>query len=99
MSATGAKAHFDVWWTQVCDAATPFSDKMDEHSACFRASRDAHYMSFFIYLGHLFDKRQGASSLKNYEKLLRDEVPHQTYQAFEFRFREFEKRGAPIWKI
>jgi hypothetical protein len=99
VSATGAKAQFDVWWTQVSDAATPFSDKMDEHSAFFRASRDAHYMSFFIYLGQLFDSRNDASSLKNYEKLLKNEAPTKTYRTFKSRFREFEKRGALIRKI
>jgi len=98
-SAIGAKVHYEIWWAQVSDAAEPYYDKIDEHSAFFRASRDAHYMAFFIYLGHLFDRSNDACSLKEYEKLLSKEARQPLDEAVARKFREFKEKGDPIRKI
>ena len=69
ISATSAKAHFEVWWAQVSEAKPGLVHVMKVHSDFFRASADAHYTAFFVYLAHLFDKRPDSSSIPTYLRI------------------------------
>lgn len=95
-SATGAKAHYDVWWAQMSDAKPQFVRSMNEHSDFFRASQDAHYMACFIYLAQLFDKRSDSSSLPTYMALIRDEAEPTQFEDIEARYTTLASRAAPL---
>ena len=95
-SATGAKAHYDVWWAQMSDAKPQFVGIMNEHSDFFRASQDAHYTACFIYLAHLFDKRSDSSSLPTYLALIRDQSEPTQFQEIEARYAALADRATPL---
>lgn len=95
-SATGAKAHYDVWWAQMSDAKPQHVGVMNEHNDFFRASQDAHYMACFIYLAHLFDKRADSSSLPTYLAAIRNSTDPAKYQEIESRFSALASRATPL---
>lgn len=95
-SATGAKAHYDIWWAQMSDAKPQLVGVMNKHSDFFRASQDAHYTACFIYLAHLFDRRPDSSSLPNYLALVRSSTEPTKFQDIEARFFALANRVAPL---
>lgn len=95
-SATGAKAHYDIWWAQMSDAKPQHIGVMNEHSDFFRASQDAHYTACFIYLAHLFDKRSDSSSLPTYLALIGDSADPANFHDIELRFSTLANRAAPL---
>lgn len=96
ISATGAKAHFDIWWAQVSDAKPRFVHSMNKHSDFFHASQDAHYMACFISLAHLFDKRADSSSLPNYLALIREQTEPLQFQEVVGHYTTLASRAAPL---
>jgi hypothetical protein len=98
-SAAGTKAHYDVWWAQVSDAKPQFVSVMNEHSAFFHASQDAHYMACFSYLAHLFDKRSDSSSLPTYLSLIRDQTEPSKFQEIEARNAALADRAKPLLTV
>lgn len=95
-SATGTKAHYDIWWAQMSDAKPMLVRSMNEHSDFFRASQDAHFTACFIYLAHLFDKRSDSSSLPTYLALIRDETESMQFEDLETRYAALASRVAPL---
>ena len=95
-SATGAKTHFEVWWAQASDAKPQLIAVMKDHSDFFRASWDAHYTAFFVYLAHLFDRRADSSSIRTYLSVVKDTLPAATLSAFESRYEALAKRADPV---
>jgi hypothetical protein len=95
-SASAAKAHYEVWWAQASEAKPGLVGVMNKHSDFFRASYDAHYMSFFVYLAHLFDKRADSSSIPSYFTAARAIIDQATLQTFEARYSVLEQRATPI---
>jgi len=95
-SATGAKAHYDIWWTQISDAKPKFTSIMNKHSDFFRASQDAHFTAFFIYLAHLFDKRSDSSSIPTYLALMRDKTCPVKFEKLESQYRSLAERAIPL---
>ena len=95
-SATGAKAHYDIWWAQMSDAKPQYVGVMNKHIDFFRASQDAHYTSCFIYLAHLFDKRSDTSSLPTYLAAIRSSTDPTKYRDIESRFSALASRAAPL---
>jgi hypothetical protein len=86
-SATACKTHFEVYWAQVSDAKPSLLPSMNAHSDFFRASVDAHFTSFFVYLGHLYDKRADASSIASYLKEIK---PTRNVDEFNLLQREYD---------
>jgi hypothetical protein len=95
-SATGAKAHFDVWWAQMSDAKPQHVGVMNEHNDFFRVSQDAHYTACFVYFAHLFDKRFDSSSLPTYLEAIRSSTDPAVFQIMESRFSALATRAAPL---
>jgi hypothetical protein len=98
-SATGAKAHYDIWWAQMSDAKPQHVEVMNKHSDFFRASQDAHYTACFIYLAHLFDKRPDSSSLPTYLTTIRSGADPTKFQDIESRFSALANRAAPLLTV
>ena len=99
ISATGTKAHFDVWWAQVSEAKPRYVPIMNNHSDFFLASQDAHYKAFFIYLAHLFDKRSDVSSIPKYLELIKAETDPERFQQLETDYNALIVRATPLVKI
>ena len=95
-SATGAKAHYDMWWAQVNEAKPQFVHLMNEHSDFFLASQDAHYTAFFVHIAHLFDKRADSSSLPTYLDAIRNQTNPARMQLLEARYADLAIRAAPL---
>ena len=95
-SATGAKAHYDMWWAQVNEAKPEFARLMNEHSDFFLASQDAHYTAFFVHIAHLFDKRADSSSLPTYLDAIRGQTDPARMQSLEARYAALAVRAAPL---
>lgn len=95
-SATGAKAHYDIWWTQMSGAKPQYVGVMNKHNDFFRASQDAHYTACFIYLAHLFDKRSDSSSLPTYLALISSSANPAKFQDIKSRFSILADRAAPL---
>jgi hypothetical protein len=98
-SAAYAKVHYEVWWTQVSEAKPQFVDVMNKHNDFFRASQNAHYTAFFIYLAQLFDKSPDSSSLPKYFELIHDSTETTKLQELEVRYDVLAKRAAPLVKV
>ena len=99
VSATGVKAHFDVWWAQVSEAKPKYASAMNKHSDFFRASQDAHYTAFFIYLAHLFDKRPDVSSIPKYLELIKAETAPERFLQLESDYNALTARATPLVKV
>lgn len=95
-SATNAKAHFEVWWAQASEAKPKLIGPMNEHSDFFRASSDAHYTAFFVYLAHLFDTRADSSSIPSYFTAIRTSTDAATMAALEADFKALCERARPL---
>ncbi|MDP3609712.1 MAG: hypothetical protein Q8R74_11615 [Methylophilus sp.] len=98
-SATGAKCHYDVWWALVSEAKPKYIKLINNHSDFFRASQDAHYTAFFIYLAHLFDKRSDSSSMSKYLELIKDKTDSERFQELETSYCALFDRVNPLLKV
>ena len=98
-SATGAKTHFDMWWAQASEGRQRFVAARNRHSDFFLASRDAHYVAFFIYFGQLFDKRADASSIRNYLNSAKSTIAPDDFAAYTDRHLVISDRAKPLLTI
>jgi AbiU2 len=98
-SATGAKAHYDIWWALVSDAKPQYVSTMNAHSDFFLASQDAHYTAAFIYFAHLFDRRPDSSSLPTYFNAIRNMTEPAKLKKFEDEYHALSLRAAPLVTI
>lgn len=99
ISATGAKAHYDVWWAQVSEAKPKYSRTMNEHSDFFRASQDAHFVATFTYFAHLFDNHVDSSSIGKYLKLISSKTEPVDFARLEDDFNLLHLRAKPLLRI
>ena len=99
ISATGAKAHYDVWWAQVSEAKPKYADVMNKHSNFFLASQDAHYKESFIYFAHLFDKRCDSSSISKYLESINNETEPFAFLKLQEDFDSLLLRAKPLLTI
>ena len=95
-SATSAKAHFEVWWAQASEAKPSLVGVMNDHSDFFRASADAHYTAFFVYLAHLFDKRPDSSSIPTYLNAAATKHGPDQLKTLQGEYGALAKRAAPL---
>lgn len=95
-SAASAKAHFEVWWAQASEAKPGLVGVMNQHSDFFRASADAHYTAFFVYLAHLFDKRTDSSSISTYLNAVSTMLDPAKLKALRTEFDALAARAAPL---
>jgi len=95
-SASAAKMHFDVWWAQASEAKPQLLDVMNEHSDFFRASYDAHYTAFFVYIAHLFDSRADSSSIPTYFTVIRAIAGPSELAALEAEYAYLLSRARPL---
>lgn len=95
-SAASAKAHFEVWWAQASEAKPGFTGVMNQHSDFFRASADAHYTAFFVYLAHLFDKRPDSSSIPTYLNAAATTLDSEKLASLRTEFDALTARAAPL---
>lgn len=95
-SATSAKGHFEVWWAQASEAKPDLASVMNQHSDFFRASADAHYTAFFVYLAHLFDKRPDSSSIPTYLKAATTTLDPEKLASLRAEFDALAVRAAPL---
>jgi hypothetical protein len=95
-SATAAKVHFEVWWAQANEAKPGLLGQMNTHSDFFRASYDAHYIAYHIYLAHLYDSTPKTASIGTYLKEIKPKTPASTYAALEQEFQDLRNRARPL---
>ena len=95
-SATSAKCHFEVWWAQVSEAKPGLVGVMNQHSDFFRASADAHYTAFFVYVAHLFDKRPDSSSIPTYLNAATETSDPVALASLRTEFEALAARAAPL---
>ena len=95
-SATAAKVHFEVWWAQASEAKPSLLRQMYEHSDFFRASYDAHYVAFHVYVGHLFDTTPRTASIPTYLKEIRRRTSAGDYKVLEAEYKTLAKRAKPL---
>ena len=99
ISATGAKAHYDIWWAQVSEAKPKYIQTMNEHSDFFRTSQDAHFVASFTYFAHLFDNRDDSSSIGKYLKLISTNTDPVDFEKLEKDFSSLNLRAKPLLRI
>jgi hypothetical protein len=95
-SATAAKVHFEVWWAQANEAKPGLLRQMNAHSDFFRASYDAHYMAYHIYVGHLFDATPRTASISAYLKEIKSRTPAAEHKVLEAEYKILLKRAKTL---
>jgi AbiU2 len=95
-STIGAKSHFDAWWALVSEAKPDMAPEMRKHASFFLSAQDGHYMSFFIYLAHLFDKRQDSSSISKFLNLTVGARDAAKESEFRSRLQALSIRAEPL---
>lgn len=95
-SATAAKAHFEVWWAQANEAKPALLRQMNDHSDFFRASYDAHYMAYHVYIGHLFDATRRTASIAAYLREIKSRTPVAEHKALEGEYEALSKRAKTL---
>jgi hypothetical protein len=95
-SATSAKVHFEVWWALASEAKPGLVSVMNAHSDFFRASYDAHYTAFFVYLAHLYDKRPDSSSISTYLREAGSTIDAAVLQKLHAEYDGLAARAAPL---
>ncbi len=95
-SAASAKSHFEVWWAQASEAKPSLAGVMNRYSDFFRASADAHYTAFFVYLAHLFDKRTDSSSIQTYLNAVGTTLEPKKLASLRVEFDALAIRAAPL---
>jgi hypothetical protein len=69
---------------------------MNQHSDFFRASANAHYTAFFVYLAHLFDRRPDSSSILTYLNAATAILDPDKLAALTIEFNALAARAAPL---
>jgi hypothetical protein len=69
---------------------------MNSHSDFFRASYDANYVAFFVYLAHLFDKRPDSSSIPTYFSAAASIIDPTELQILQEHYLPLAERGVPL---
>ena len=95
-SATAAKVHFEVWWAQASEAKPSLLRQLNDHCDFFRASYDAHYVAFHVYIGHLFDTTPRTASTSTFLKEIRNRRPAAEVKALESEYRALMKRAKTL---
>lgn len=95
-SAGSAKAHFEVWWALASEAKPALVGVMNAHSDFFRASYDAHYTAFLVYLAHLYDKRPDSSSIPNYLRETVSMIDAASLPKLRDEYEALAARAAPL---
>jgi hypothetical protein len=95
-SATAAKVHFEVWWAQANEAKPALLRQMNAHSDFFRASYDAHYMAYRVYVGHLFDATPRTASIAAYLREVNLRTPVAEHEALEGEYKALLKRAKTL---
>lgn len=95
-SATSAKSHFEIWWAQVHDARPSLVGIMNKHSDFFRASADAHYTAFFVYIAHLYDRRTDSSSIRNYLQCIQSDMVPEIFSRLQNEYEKLALRASPL---
>lgn len=95
-SANSAKAHFEVWWALASEAKPGLVRAMNVYSDFFRASSDAHYTAFFVYLAHLYDKRPDSSSIPTYLREASSTIDAASLQTLQVEYDALAVRAAPL---
>jgi hypothetical protein len=98
-SAIGTKTHFDMWWAQASEGRLNIAQVRDAHSDFFLATRDAHYVAFFIYFGQLYDKRSDSSSIKNYLKAVKQVAEARALASHEAEHAALMERAKPLLSV
>ncbi len=96
ISATSAKAHFEIWWAQASEAKPKHVPTMNVHADFFLASADAHYTAFFVYLAHLFDKRSDSSSISSYFREVGSSLEPSQLQQLQDEYALLLARAQPL---
>lgn len=97
-SATGAKAHFDMWWAMAGDVRGELKQAMHANTDYFAAAWNAHYVAFFVYLAHLFDKRADSSSIPTYLSILESQGGREDLAEIRKEYERLAARAEPILK-
>lgn len=95
-SATAAKVHFEVWWAQANEAKPSLLPQMNAHSDFFRASYDAHYMAYHIYVGHLFDATSQSASIAAYLKEIKPSKNAADHKQLDDEYKVLLKRAKTL---
>lgn len=95
-SATAAKVHFEVWWAQAHEAKPDLLRQMNDHSDFFRASYDAHYMAYHLYVGHLFDATPRTASIPTYLKEIKSHTPATKHMEFKVEYNVLYERAKTL---
>jgi hypothetical protein len=95
-SATAAKVHFDVWWAQANEAKPALLRQMNVHSDFFRASYDAHYTAYHVYVAHLFDTTPRTASIAAYLREIKARTPAGEFKVLEAEHQALQKRARSL---
>eukprot|EP00456_Euglypha_rotunda_P001857 TRINITY_DN10369_c0_g1_i6.p1 TRINITY_DN10369_c0_g1~~TRINITY_DN10369_c0_g1_i6.p1 ORF type:complete len:187 (+),score=20.55 TRINITY_DN10369_c0_g1_i6:43-603(+) len=95
-SATAAKVHFEVWWAQANEAKPALLRQMNAHSDFFRASFDAHYTAYHVYVAHLFDATPRTASIAAYLKEIKARTPAAEFKVLEAEYKDLQKRAKTL---
>lgn len=99
VSATSAKAHFEVWWAQASETDPKLIRVMDRYSDFFNASYDAHYKTFFVCLAHLYDKRLDSSLIPTYLLAISATSDPLKLQAFQDKYANLAARATALLTV
>ncbi len=95
-SAIGAKAHLDMYRAQTSIARPKFNRAIEQHSHFFRASQDAHYISFFVCFARLYEEKKDSSSIWNYLRIAGKSMDEQTLAAHRIKYEALKPRAKPM---
>lgn len=95
-SATAAKTHYEVFWAQANEAQSSLLDNLNEHADFFRASYDAHYVAFFVYLAHLFERNPNSSCIKTYLSVISASADAAQIHDWHSRYKDLAERALPL---
>lgn len=95
-SATAAKTHYEVYWAQANEAKSSLLDTLNEHVDFFRASYDAHYVAFFVYLAHLFEKNRDSSCIQTYLSAIALTTDPIQFHDWQVQYKNLAERALPL---
>lgn len=95
-SAIAAKVHFEVWWALASEAKPSLLRQMNDHSDFFRASYDAHYIAFHVYVGHLFDTTPRTASIATYLKEIQGRTAPADLKALGAEYKALMRRARTL---
>jgi len=95
-SIFGAKIHFDMWWALAGEARGELKQTMNKHADYFVGVWDAHYTSFYVYFGNLFDRRKDSSSIPTYLTIMQRKFGAVDTKPFRVEFEALAGRAEPL---